>query len=119
MGPSNRPLVFPQHLHSLDETLIVEDGSPAFMFTKPTSSSAENPAPPYIQLFSRRKASAWDGERYVEPKILAHHGGKARRLWAFPRTFNNQARKVRCTAGHQRHTTKRAVRFTPDGKAVL
>jgi len=49
------------HFHSLDETLIVGDGTPAFVFT------SESVARPFIQLFK------WDGERYVGPKILAFH----------------------------------------------
>ena len=49
------------HFHSLDEGLIVGDGTPAFVFT------SESEARPYIQLFK------WDGERYVGPKILAYH----------------------------------------------
>jgi hypothetical protein len=96
------------HFHSLDETLIVGDETPAFVFT------SESPARPYIQLFNRRSLSAWDGEQYVRPKILAYHVGKASKFLAFPRTFNNQARKARRTA---RHGT--CTRFTPDGKAVL
>ena len=64
---------------------IVGDGTPAYVFT------SESTAWPYIQLFSRQKASAWDGERYVGPKILAYHRS----------TFNDQhahciARFVRC-----------------------
>jgi len=56
------------HFHSLDENLIVGDGTPAFAFT------SDSPARPYIQLFK------WDGERYVGPRILAYHRS----------TFNNQ-----------------------------
>jgi oligogalacturonide lyase len=56
------------HFHSLDETLIVGDGTPAFVFT------SDSPARPYIQLFK------WDGERYVGPRVLAYHRS----------TFNNQ-----------------------------
>ena len=52
------------HFHSLDESLIVGDGTAAF----------ECHAKPFIQLFK------WDGERYVGPKILAFHRS----------TFNNQ-----------------------------
>ena len=82
------------HFHSLDETLIVGDGTPAFVFT------SESTARPYIQLFERRPV-AGDGEQYVGPKILAYHLGKAGRFLAFPRTFNNQhphcfARPMRC-----------------------
>ena len=50
------------------------DGTPASVFT------SESKARPYIQLFNRRALSAWDGERYVGPKILAYHRS----------TFNNQ-----------------------------
>ena len=59
-----------RHFHSLDETLIVGDGTPAFVFT------SDSPARPYIQLFK------WDEEReeYVGPRILAYHRS----------TFNNQ-----------------------------
>ncbi len=56
------------HFHSLDEKLIVGDGTAAYVFT------SDSPARPYIQLFR------WDGERYVGPKILAYHRS----------TFNNQ-----------------------------
>jgi oligogalacturonide lyase len=56
------------HFHSLDETMIVGDGTPAFVF------SSDSEARPYIQLFK------WDGERYVGPRILAYHRS----------TFNNQ-----------------------------
>lgn len=52
------------HFHSLDESLIVGDGTPAFR---------DRPQP-YIQLFK------WDGERYVGPRILAYHRS----------TFNDQ-----------------------------
>ncbi len=52
------------HFHSLDESIIVGDGSAAF--------EPENR--PFIQLFK------WDGERYVGPRILAYHRS----------TFNNQ-----------------------------
>jgi oligogalacturonide lyase len=56
------------HFHSLDENLIVGDGTAAFVFT------SASPARPYIQLFK------WDGECYVGPRILAYHRS----------TFNNQ-----------------------------
>jgi oligogalacturonide lyase len=56
------------HFHSLDETLIVGDGTAAFVFTR------ESEARPFIQLFK------WDGKRYVGPKILAYHRS----------TFNDQ-----------------------------
>ena len=52
------------HFHSLDEKLIVGDGTPAF----------SPHAQPYIQLFK------WDGEQYIGPKILAFHRS----------TFNDQ-----------------------------
>lgn len=58
------------HFHSLDETLIVGDGTPANVFT------GESEARPYIQLFK------WDAaqEKYVGPRILSYHRS----------TFNNQ-----------------------------
>ncbi|MBN1934906.1 MAG: PD40 domain-containing protein [Anaerolineae bacterium] len=56
------------HFHSLDETLIVGDGTPAAIF------SGGGQARPYIQLFK------WDGQRYAGPKILAFHRS----------TFNDQ-----------------------------
>ncbi len=58
------------HFHSLDEKLIVGDGTAAFVFT------SDSPARPYIQLFK------WDEEqeKYVGPRILAYHRS----------TFNNQ-----------------------------
>ncbi|MBX2997579.1 MAG: PD40 domain-containing protein [Caldilineaceae bacterium] len=52
------------HFHSLDESMMVGDGTPAF----------RTDAQPYIQLFR------WDGERYVGPRILAYHRS----------TFNDQ-----------------------------
>ena len=64
------------HFHSLEETLIVGDGTAASVFT------SESKARPYIQLFERRTV-AGDGERYVEPKILAYHLGKAEQFWLF------------------------------------
>ena len=76
------------HFHSLDETLIVGDGTPAFVFT------SESEARPYIQLFK------WDGERYVGPKILSYHRS----------TFNNQ--HAHC---HPRFTPDgKAVLYTSD-----
>ena len=76
------------HFHSLDEGLIVGDGTPAFVFT------SESEARPYIQLFK------WDGERYVGPKILAYHRS----------TFNNQ--HAHC---HPRFTPDgKAVLYTSD-----
>jgi oligogalacturonide lyase len=52
------------HFHSLDESMMVGDGTPAF----------RDKAQPYIQLFR------WDGERYVGPRVLAFHRS----------TFNDQ-----------------------------
>lgn len=52
------------HFHSLDETMVVGDGTAAF----------SHHAQPFIQLFR------WDGERYVGPKLLAYHRS----------TFNDQ-----------------------------
>jgi oligogalacturonide lyase len=52
------------HFHSLDESMMVGDGTPAF----------RDNAKPYIQLFK------WDGEQYVGPKILTFHRS----------TFNDQ-----------------------------
>jgi oligogalacturonide lyase len=56
------------HFHSLDESLIVGDGTPANVFTE------LDRARPFIQLFR------WDGERYVGPRVLAYHRS----------TFNDQ-----------------------------
>jgi oligogalacturonide lyase len=76
------------HFHSLDEKLIVGDGTAAFVFT------SESTARPYIQLFK------WDGERYVGPRILAYHRS----------TFNNQ--HAHC---HPRFTPDgKAVLYTSD-----
>ncbi|MBN1584679.1 MAG: oligogalacturonide lyase, partial [Anaerolineae bacterium] len=76
------------HFHSLDERLIVGDGTPAFVF------SSESKARPFIQLFK------WDGERYMGPKILAYHRS----------TFNNQ--HAHC---HPRFTPDgKAVLYTSD-----
>ncbi|MGC9395504.1 MAG: oligogalacturonate lyase family protein [Anaerolineae bacterium] len=76
------------HFHSLDEHLIVGDGTAAFVFT------SESAARPYIQLFK------WDGERYVGPRILAYHRS----------TFNNQ--HAHC---HPRFTPDgKAVLYTSD-----
>jgi oligogalacturonide lyase len=76
------------HFHSLDETLIVGDGTAAFVF------SSDSQARPYIQLFK------WDGERYVGPKILAFHRS----------TFNDQ--HAHC---HPRFTPDgKAVLYTSD-----
>jgi oligogalacturonide lyase len=52
------------HFHSLDETTMVGDGTPAL----------SNPAQPYIQLFKKV------GDEYIGPKILAYHRS----------TFNDQ-----------------------------
>ncbi len=52
------------HFHSLDEHIMVGDGTPAF----------RDNAQPYIQLFK------WDGEKYVGPRVLAFHRS----------TFNDQ-----------------------------
>jgi len=76
------------HFHSLDETLIVGDGTPAFVFSR------ESQARPFIQLFK------WDGGRYVGPKILAFHRS----------TFNDQ--HAHC---HPRFTPDgKAVLYTSD-----
>ena len=56
------------HFHSLDETMIVGDGTPAAIF------SSQGQAQPFIQLFK------WNGEQYIGPKILAYHRS----------TFNDQ-----------------------------
>ena len=57
------------HFHSLDETMMVGDGTPASVFT-----SRDTGAQPYIQLFKR------DGDGYIGPRILAFHRS----------TFNDQ-----------------------------
>jgi oligogalacturonide lyase len=76
------------HFHSLDENLIVGDGTAAFVFT------SESTARPYIQLFK------WNGERYIGPHILAYHRS----------TFNNQ--HAHC---HPRFTPDgKAVLYTSD-----
>jgi len=56
------------HFQSLDEAMIVGDGSPAAVFTH------QGVAQPFIQLFK------WNGEEYVGPRILAYHRS----------TFNDQ-----------------------------
>lgn len=56
------------HFQSLDESIIVGDGSPAAVF------SHQGVARPFIQLFK------WDGEDYVGPRILSYHRS----------TFNDQ-----------------------------
>lgn len=56
------------HFHSLDETLVVGDGSPAAVFTH------QGVAQPFIQLFR------WNGTAYEGPRILAYHRS----------TFNDQ-----------------------------
>jgi len=76
------------HFHSLDERLIVGDGTAAFVFT------SESKSRPYIQLFKL------DGEQYVGPKILSYHRS----------TFNNQ--HAHC---HPRFTLDgKAVLYTSD-----
>lgn len=59
------------HFHSLNESIIVGDGTPAFAFDIDDDRLA-----PYIQLFK------WDEEqeKYVGPRVLAYHRS----------TFNNQ-----------------------------
>jgi oligogalacturonide lyase len=56
------------HFHSLDESIIVGDGTPANIFL------GAGRAQPYIQLFR------WDDGRYAGPRILAFHRS----------TFNDQ-----------------------------
>jgi oligogalacturonide lyase len=56
------------HFHSLDENLIVGDGTPAL------AGNAWQNAQPFIQLFK------WDGSEYIGPRILSYHRS----------TFNNQ-----------------------------
>lgn len=56
------------HFQSLDESIIVGDGSPAAVFTH------QGIAQPFIQLFK------WNGEEYIGPRILAYHRS----------TFNDQ-----------------------------
>ncbi|MCG8481163.1 MAG: oligogalacturonate lyase family protein [Spirochaetales bacterium] len=56
------------HFHSLDESLVVGDGSPAAVFTH------QGVAQPFIQLFR------WNGTAYEGPRILAYHRS----------TFNDQ-----------------------------
>lgn len=56
------------HFQSLDESIIVGDGSPAAVF------SHQGIARPFIQLFK------WNGEDYEGPRILAYHRS----------TFNDQ-----------------------------
>jgi oligogalacturonide lyase len=75
------------HFHSLDERLIVGDGTPAAVF-------GDFDAQPFIQLFK------WDGGRYVGPRVLAHHRS----------TFNDQ--HAHC---HPRFTPDgRAILYTSD-----
>ena len=57
------------HFHSLDETMMVGDGTPASVFSR-----TDTGAQPYIQLFKR------DGDGYIGPRILAFHRS----------TFNDQ-----------------------------
>jgi len=56
------------HFHSLDESMIVGDGSPAAVFTH------QGVAQPFIQLFR------WNGSEYEGPRILSYHRS----------TFNDQ-----------------------------
>ena len=56
------------HFQSLDESIIVGDGTPAIAGNRWKDSQ------PFIQLFK------WDGAQYVGPRILAYHRS----------TFNNQ-----------------------------
>ena len=56
------------HFQSLDESIIVGDGTPAAVF------GYQDQARPFIQLFK------WNGEEYVGPRVLAFHRS----------TFNNQ-----------------------------
>ena len=56
------------HFQSLDESIIVGDGTPA------QAGNRWQDAQPFIQLFQ------WDGAQYVGPRILAYHRS----------TFNNQ-----------------------------
>lgn len=75
------------HFHSLDERLIVGDGSPA-------TTLSQHAGVPYIQLFR------WNGERYEGPRVLAYHRS----------TFNNQ--HAHC---HPRFSPDgRAVLYTSD-----
>ena len=60
------------HYHSLDETLIVGDGTPASVL------AMGNGAAPFIQLFK------WDGRHYTGPKILALHRSTANDQYAHP-----------------------------------
>jgi hypothetical protein len=69
--------------------MIVGDGTPANVF------SSESRARPYIQLFERRTV-AGDGERYVSPKILAYHLGKAEQF----RLFRARSTTSTRTASH-------------------
>lgn len=57
------------HFHSLGDSIIVGDGTPAAVFGYQGAG-----ARPFIQLFK------WDGKEYVGPHILAYHRS----------TFNNQ-----------------------------
>jgi hypothetical protein len=50
------------HFHSLDEGLIVGDGTPAFVFT------GESEARPYIQSFMRRPLSPGMGSGTSDPR---------------------------------------------------
>jgi len=60
------------HFQSLDESIIVGDGSPAAVF------SHQGVAQPFIQLFK------WNGEEYVGPRILAYHRSTFNDQYAHP-----------------------------------
>ncbi|MBN1312601.1 MAG: PD40 domain-containing protein [Anaerolineae bacterium] len=60
------------HFHSLNEDLIVGDGTPAFVFSNAGLEGMGSR--PFIQLFK------WNGEQYIGPKILSFHRS----------TFNDQ-----------------------------
>jgi len=90
---------------SLSLTLILGDGSPAFVFT------SESPARPYIQLFNRRPLSAWDGEAVRRPQDPGLPRRKNQQVLGFSAHIQQSARAL--------PRTGRALRFTPDGKAVL
>lgn len=60
------------HFHSLDQNLIVGDGSPAAVFTH------QGVAQPFIQLFK------WDGQAYEGPRILSYHRSTFNDQYAHP-----------------------------------
>ena len=60
------------HFHSLDESLIVGDGTPADVFHRDKTKR------PYIQLYR------WDGERYIGPRLLAFHRSSFNDQYAHP-----------------------------------